>query len=135
MSTPDFFRSRLDGMVDSRHPLVVLTGRLPWAQIEQVLAPHFVRKAAPAGAEVAQDMLGEQQVEFGGGVSSAGRPCLPIRLPDGGGDQGHQARGTGASDRGQHGAGEGCSASGGQPLAGDKRATRSSRPPRQRALP
>ena len=47
MSTPDFFRSRLDGMVDSRHPLVVLTGRLPWAQIEQVLAPHFARKAAP----------------------------------------------------------------------------------------
>ena len=32
MSTPDFFRARLDGMVDSRHPLVVLTGRLPWAQ-------------------------------------------------------------------------------------------------------
>ena len=80
MSTPDFFRSRLDGMVDSRHPLVVLTGRLPWAQIEQVLAPHFVRKAAPAGTDVAQDMLGEHQVEFGGGVSSAGRPRLPIRL-------------------------------------------------------
>ena len=28
MSTPDSFRSRLDGMVDTRHPLVVLTGRL-----------------------------------------------------------------------------------------------------------
>ena len=80
MSTPDFFRSRLDGMVDSRHPLVVLTGRLPWAQIEQVLAPHFARKARPAGTEVAQDMLGEHQIEFGGGVSSAGRPRLPIRL-------------------------------------------------------
>jgi len=80
MSTPDFFRSRLDGMVDSRHPLVVLTGRLPWAQIEQVLAPHFARKAVAAGTAVAQDMLGEHQVEFGGGVSSAGRPRLPIRL-------------------------------------------------------
>ena len=39
MSTPDFFRARLDGMVDPRHPLVVLTGRLPWAQIEQVVGP------------------------------------------------------------------------------------------------
>ena len=68
MSTPDFFRARLDGMVDSRHPLVVLTGRLPWAQIEQVLAPQFARKAVPAGTEVAQDMLGEHQVEFGGGL-------------------------------------------------------------------
>lgn len=80
MSTPDFFRARLDGMVDAFHPLVVLTGHLPWAQIEQVLAPHFARKAAPAGTAVALDMLGEYQVEFGGGVSSAGRPRLPIRL-------------------------------------------------------
>ena len=80
MSTPDFFRARLDGMVDPRHPLVVLTGRLPWAQIEQALAPHFARKAAPAGTAVAQDLLGEHQVEFGGGVSGAGRPRLPIRL-------------------------------------------------------
>ena len=80
MSTPDFFRARLDGMVDPRHPLVVLTGRLPWAKIEQVLAPHFARNARPAGTEVAQDLLGEHQVEFGGGVSSAGRPRLSIRL-------------------------------------------------------
>ena len=37
---------------------VVLTGRLQWAQIEQVLAPHFARKAAPASTGIAQDMLG-----------------------------------------------------------------------------
>ena len=80
MSTSDFFRARLDGMVDSRHPLVVLTARLPWPQIEQVLTPHFARRSRPAGSEIAQDMLGEHQVEFGGGVSSAGRPRLPIRL-------------------------------------------------------
>ena len=80
MSTPDFFRARLDGMVDPRHPLVVLTGRLPWPQIEQVLAVHFARKASPAGTEIAQDMLGEHQLEFGGGISTAGRPRLPIRL-------------------------------------------------------
>jgi IS5 family transposase len=80
MSTPDFFRARLDGMVDLRHPLVVLTGRLPWAQIEQVLAPHFERKARTAGTATAQDMLGEHAVEFGGGIGSGGRPRLPIRL-------------------------------------------------------
>jgi IS5 family transposase len=80
MSTPDFFRARLDGMVDPRHPLVVLTGRLPWTQVEQVLAPHFERKARTPGTAVAQDMLGEHEVEFGGGVGSGGRPRLPIRL-------------------------------------------------------
>jgi IS5 family transposase len=80
MSTPDFFRARLDGMVDPRHPLVVLTGRLPWAQIEQVLAPHFERKARTPGTVTALDMLGEHEVEFGGGVGIGGRPRLPIRL-------------------------------------------------------
>jgi len=80
MSTLDFFRSRVDGMVDARHPLVVLTGRLPWQQIEQVLAPHFARKSRPAGTEIVQDMLGEHQIEFGGSVSSAGRSRLAIQL-------------------------------------------------------
>ena len=28
MSTPDFFRSRLDAMIDLRHPLAVLTTRV-----------------------------------------------------------------------------------------------------------
>lgn len=80
MSTPDFFRARLDGMVDPRHPLVVLTGRLPWAQIEQVLAPCFERKARTPGTATARDMLGEHELEFGGGVGSGGRPRLPVRL-------------------------------------------------------
>jgi transposase, IS5 family len=80
MSTPDFFRARLDGMVDPRHPLVVLTRRLPWAQIEQVLAPHFERKVRTAGTVVSRDMLGEHEAEFGGGFGRGGRPRLPIRL-------------------------------------------------------
>ena len=80
MSTPDSFRARLDGMVDPRHPLVVLTGRLPWAQIEQVLAPHFERKARTPGTATARDMLGEHELEFGVGVGSGGRPRLPVRL-------------------------------------------------------
>ncbi|MEO6276830.1 IS5 family transposase [Roseateles sp.] len=80
MSTPDFFRSRLDAMVDPRHPLVVLAARLPWGLIEQALAPHFARKARTPDSEIAQDLLGEHTVEFGGGISPAGRPRLPIRL-------------------------------------------------------
>ena len=29
--TDDFFRSRLDGMIDPRHPLAVLGDKLPWS--------------------------------------------------------------------------------------------------------
>jgi len=38
MATDDFFRARLDGMVDPRHPLAVLGRRMPWLGIEARLA-------------------------------------------------------------------------------------------------
>ena len=41
MATDDFFRARLDGMVDMRHPLAVLASRMPWSQIEAALAPYL----------------------------------------------------------------------------------------------
>ena len=44
MATDDFFRARLDGMVDLRHPLAVLASRMPWSQIEAALAPAFAHK-------------------------------------------------------------------------------------------
>jgi IS5 family transposase len=44
MSTPDFFRSRLDAMIDLQHPLAVLAQRLPWDRIEQALAPKFAHR-------------------------------------------------------------------------------------------
>jgi IS5 family transposase len=76
MSTPDFFRSWLDAMIDLRHPLAVLARQLPWDRIEQSLAPKFTHQDRPARQEVADDLLGEHQVEFGGGVSNAvGRVC------------------------------------------------------------
>jgi IS5 family transposase len=31
--TDDFFRARLEQMIDLKHPLAVLASRLPWAQI------------------------------------------------------------------------------------------------------
>ena len=74
MSTPDFFRSRLDAMIDLRHPLVVLAARLPWARIEAALAPKFMHQDRAAKAQRVEDLLGEHAVEFGGGVSAAGRP-------------------------------------------------------------
>jgi Transposase domain (DUF772) len=80
-ATADFFRARLDGMVDHRHPLVVLSKRLPWAALEQALAPHFARQPRPRLAkQVTVDLLGAHEVEFGNGISNAGRPRLSIRL-------------------------------------------------------
>ena len=78
--TADFFRARLDEMIDIKHPLVVLSKRLAWGAIEQALAPHFARKARPGLKTATQDLLGEHEVEFGAGVSPAGRPRLAIRL-------------------------------------------------------
>jgi len=49
MSTPDFFRARLDEMIDLRHPLAVLATRMPWSQIESSLAPLFVRDRRERG--------------------------------------------------------------------------------------
>ncbi len=80
MATDDFFRARLDTMIDLRHPLAVLARQLPWARIEQALAPKFTHQDRPAKAAVVADLLGEHAVEFGGGISNAGRPRLSIRL-------------------------------------------------------
>jgi transposase, IS5 family len=80
MSTPDFFRARLDAMIDLQHPLAVLARRLPWGQIEQVLAPKFAHRDRAGGQLLVDDLLGQRLVEFGGGVSNAGRPRLSIRL-------------------------------------------------------
>ena len=80
MSTPDFFRSRLDQMIDLRHPLAVLATRLPWASIEAVVAPKLIPQAKPAKRVIGEDLAGSFDGEFGGGISPAGRPRLPIRL-------------------------------------------------------
>jgi hypothetical protein len=80
MATDDFFRARLDQMIDFRHPLVVLAGRLPWAQIEAALAPAFARKNRSGQVMPGSDLLGTTLEIAGAGVSAAGRPRLPIRL-------------------------------------------------------
>ena len=80
MCTPDFFRSRLDQMIDLRHPLAVLSKRLPWAAIEAAVAPKLAHQVKPARRVIGEDLAGAFEGEFGGGISSAGRPRLPIRL-------------------------------------------------------
>ena len=80
MSTSDFFRSRLDQMIDLRHPLAVLSARLPWASIEVAVAPRLAHQARRAKRLVGEDLAGTFEGEFGGGISLAGRPRLPIRL-------------------------------------------------------
>ncbi len=80
MATPDFFRARLDAMIDLRHPLAVLASRLPWSAIEAAVAPKLAREAKAPTHKHGEDLLGEYSLEFGGGVSPSGRPRLPIRL-------------------------------------------------------
>ena len=79
--TADFFRARLDAMIDLRHPLAVLGSRLPWREVEAVLAP-LLQKASrerevPDGSDLFGPSLGTVVTV---GVSPAGRPRLPIRL-------------------------------------------------------
>ena len=80
MATDDFFRARLDEMLDLRHPLAVLATKLPWPTIEAVLSPRFAHQDRPAKSATVDGLFGTRAVEFGGGVRRAGRPRLPIRL-------------------------------------------------------
>ncbi|HRI93612.1 MAG TPA: IS5 family transposase, partial [Accumulibacter sp.] len=80
MATDDFVRARLDTMIDLRHPLAMLAARLPWPDIEAALAPKFAHQDRPPQSAATDGLFGAETVEFGGGVSRAGRPRLPIRL-------------------------------------------------------
>lgn len=78
--TDDFFRARLDQMIDLRHPLAVLSSRIPWDQIEAALAPSFARKNRDGNVIAVSDLFGPTAEIAGAGVSYAGRPRLSIRL-------------------------------------------------------
>lgn len=57
MSTPDFFRSRLDAMIDLRHPLAVLATKMSWASIETTLSPLFERRTRDGRVSEAVDLF------------------------------------------------------------------------------
>jgi IS5 family transposase len=78
--TDDFFRARLEQMIDLKHPLAVLANRLPWTQLEAALAPAFARKHRDGKVIEGSDLFGTTVEIAGGGQSAAGRPRLSIRL-------------------------------------------------------
>lgn len=80
MATDDFFRARLDQMIDMRHPLAVLAQRMPWSQLEAALAPLLAHRDRAGHFEEAADLFGASLQVAAAGVSPAGRPRLPTRL-------------------------------------------------------
>ena len=79
--TDDFFRSRLDGMIDARHPLAVLGDKLPWSKLEACIAPIFAHQPKPVlETETGFDFAGEFVKSKGGDVGNKGRPRLSLRL-------------------------------------------------------
>lgn len=79
-TTDDFFRSRLDQMIELRHPLAVLASRMPWQEIEASIAQCFVRQVRQGKTIEDVDLFGGVSTLVGSGVSNAGRPRLALRL-------------------------------------------------------
>ena len=77
-ATDDFFRARLDHMIDLRHPLAVLSSHMPWQQIEASVAHLFSRKARAAVPMPDLDLFGEAP-RSPERKSNAGRPRVPLR--------------------------------------------------------
>jgi transposase, IS5 family len=80
MQPVDFFRARLDAMINLKDPLAVLATQLPWRQIEAAVATKFEHQHRTGEVLQAQDLFGTTQTLLGAGRSNAGRPKLPIRL-------------------------------------------------------
>ena len=80
MTTLDFFRARLDGMIDLHHPLAILRNRLPWSEIEAVLGAYFERKDRTGRLISSDDLFGSSLQIAGGATTKSGRPRLSIRL-------------------------------------------------------
>jgi IS5 family transposase len=78
-ATDDFFRARIDQMIDLRHPLSVLASRMPWQEIEARVAHLFVRKAHAGVAMPDLDLFGEKPPRVAA-ASNAGRPRVPLRV-------------------------------------------------------
>ncbi|MCP5319673.1 MAG: hypothetical protein H7A12_02400 [Pseudomonadales bacterium] len=62
LATDYFFRSRLDQMIDLRHPLAVLANHIPLQKIENALAPMFARKERSGTAVEVTDLFGQRVI-------------------------------------------------------------------------
>ena len=80
METADFFRSRIDAMINLGDPLAVLARRMPWDLIEATLAAKFEREDRAGQSLDGADLFGPTALVVGEGVGIGGRPKLPIRL-------------------------------------------------------
>ena len=80
METSDFFRSRIDAMINLGDPLAVLARRLPWEVIEASLMAKFERQDRAGQCLDGADLFGPTAVVVGAGVSTGGRPKLSLRL-------------------------------------------------------
>ena len=78
-ATDDFFRSRIDHMIDLRHPLAVLASRMPWQAIEARVAQVFSRKGRAGVTMPDLDLFGEQ-VQRAPVSKNAGRPRIQLRI-------------------------------------------------------
>ena len=78
--TVNFFRGRLDQMIDLRKPPASLYARPPWQEIEASITQVFVRKVRVGKQIDDLDLFGNTSTMQGGGLSNAGRPRLPLRL-------------------------------------------------------
>jgi IS5 family transposase len=58
-ATNDFFRARIDHMIDLCHPLAVLSSRMPWQQIEASVSHLFSRKGRAGVAMHDLDLFGQ----------------------------------------------------------------------------
>lgn len=79
LGTEDFFRLRLDMMLDLRSPLVVLSSHMPWQQIEASVAHLFARKVKDGKRLSDLDLFG-QGIQTLPKKSNAGRPRVPLRI-------------------------------------------------------
>lgn len=68
MPTDDFFRARIDQMIDLSHPLAVLARRMPWESLEKALAPTFANRDRKGRSVPGHDLFGPTLEVAGAGV-------------------------------------------------------------------
>lgn len=78
-SNDDFFRSRIDHMIDLRHLLAVLSSSMAWQQIEASLSHLFMRKARSGVAMPDLYLFGEA-APMVAPQRNAGRPRVLLRI-------------------------------------------------------
>jgi IS5 family transposase len=62
MQTSDFFRSRIDAMINLNDPLAVLAKRLPWDLIEAAVVAKFERQNRAGQSLDGADLFGPTAV-------------------------------------------------------------------------